>query len=318
MKILVSYFRVLLLLAVALSQAGESYAHQASAQLDPGHIRIGEHASLLLDIRVPAEGELTWPPLSELFSEDIELIRANKADTLSLDADSLHIYKSLVITSWEEGYYPIPPIRLKHIVNQDTTVFKTSAILLEVEDVEVDLEEDIKDIRPLINIPLRFREVLPWVILGIALAVVLFLAYKIWKKRAGRETHGPFSKPKEAVPAHIAAISRLETLRKRKIWQDGHIKQHHMELTDIIRTYISKRYGFAAQEMTTSEILRIMNSQIQEERMWDILTEILQQADLVKFAKHKPEDDEHEKAIDKALKFVTGTVPEETSHSKGG
>jgi len=115
---------------------------------------------------------------------------------------------------------------------------------------------------------------------------------------------------RENVPAHIAAISSLETLRRKELWREGKIKQHHIELTDILRLYISRRFGIAAQEMTTEEILVALPSKINDYTASNLIAGILREADMVKFAKYRPDDDVHEAAIEKALGFVSSTVPE--------
>ncbi len=286
-------------------------AQQATLKLDPDEIRIGEHTHMLLDITIPVEGEVIWPPVDELLGKDIELIREETADTLTLNTDSIRIRRSFMITSWEDGYFPVPPVEFKHILEQDTTVFESRPVLLQVADVEVDLEEDIQDIRPIISVPLTFWEVFLWMLAGVVL-VLLIIGIYLWRRKRGKQESGEQAvKPREEVPAHIAAISSLETLRKKKLWQDGRVKEHYMELTDIIRLYIGKRYGFAAPEMTTGEILHIIPSRVADERILGLLSDLLHHADLVKFAKHQPGEDKHEKAVDKALAFVSGTVPAE-------
>ncbi len=299
---------LLLLLFVTATPCGAS-AQQAEVQLQPGEIRLGEHARMTVELAIPAKGELIWPSPNDIFPDDIELIRTEKPDTLSIDADTIHIQKSYVITSWDDGYYPIPPAIFRHVADQDTTVYESRAVLLQVEDVEVDLEEDIKEIRPIIGIPLTFWDVFLWIGAGVLLAIVFYIILRWWKRRRNKKAEMPVTRQQEDVPAHIAAISSLETLRRKKLWQDGRVKEHYMELTDIIRLYMSKRFGFAAQEMTTGQILQVIPAWMDDPDNKQMLAEILYKADLVKFAKHQPASDEHEAAIEQALSFVSRTIP---------
>ncbi len=289
---------------------GKGMAQKAAMEITPEEIRPGEHAAITLYLTIPSEGYLLAPGLADVLGEELELIRTLAADTLERTSDSLSIRKEFIITAWEDGYFPIKPISYKHISNQDTILFESRPALLQVTAVEVDLEEGYKEIRPIIQVSRGFWEVFVWILAGLVLAVVVFVIYKRVRKSDDRDIPEPVRPVREDVPAHIAAISSLETLRRKQLWKEGKIKQHHIELTDILRLYISRRFGIAAQEMTTEEILVVLPSKLNHGTASDLIAGILREADMVKFAKYRPDDDDHEAAVEKALGFVSSTVPE--------
>jgi len=289
---------------------GKGMAQEAAMEITPEEIKPGEHATITLNLTIPSEGYLLAPELADLLGEELELIRALAADTLKRTSDSLSIRKEFIITSWEDGYFPVKPFSYKHISDQDTIRFETRPALLQVTAVEVDLEEGYKEIRPIIQVRRGFWEVFIWILAGLVLAVVIFVIYKRVQKPDDKDIPEPVRPFREDVPAHIAAISSLETLRRKELWREGKIKQHHIELTDILRLYISRRFGIAAQEMTTEEILVALPSKINDYTASNLIAGILREADMVKFAKYRPDDDVHEAAIEKALGFVSSTVPE--------
>ena len=107
-------------------------------------------------------------------------------------------------------------------------------------------------------------------------------------------------------PAHITAINNIEQI-KRKPADD--VKLYYMELTEALRTYIEKRFGFNAKEMTTNEIVRHLYETNNEEAMTE-LKSVLETADLVKFAKHKTTLTEQDQSLMSAMSYVQTTKQE--------
>ena len=282
----------------------------ASVSIDPSEIQIGQPAELSIEIQAPAGGIIIWPDVSKFEEKDIEVLRFAAPDTLVKTDMSLKMRQVHRITAWEESYIALPPLEFLHIIENDTVRFQSTAKLFEVKSVEVDMSDMIRDIKPLWNIPLSFGEILPYLLAVIGLAIMIFLIIKYLRKpKKAEEKLTIWEKP--TVPAHIAAISSLETLRRKQLWQQGKIKQHHSELTFILRKYLLKRYHLDAVEMTTADILRALPQYENDESLITKFNEIFVMADLVKFAKHAPEEDEHEQSLEKALDFVKNTAPKE-------
>ena len=118
-------------------------------------------------------------------------------------------------------------------------------------------------------------------------------------------------RPAPPLPPHIAAIQALETLHNQKLWQSGRHKQYYSGLTDILRTYLAGRYGFGAMEMTSDEILAAVRRYDLPQKCVMDLQAILRDADLVKFAKARPEGTTNEDNYLNAYYFVEETKPVE-------
>lgn len=109
------------------------------------------------------------------------------------------------------------------------------------------------------------------------------------------------------LPADVKALQALESLKNAQLWQKGQIKEYQTGLTDIIRTYIEERYDVKAPEMTTDEISQALQRVDFDPKFTIVLKEILQVADMVKFAKATPEEDIHNIFMEKAVDFVQST-----------
>ena len=165
---------------------------------------------------------------------------------------------------------------------------------------------DIADIKPIIKEDKNITDYYHWFIIAAAilgLALIWFLITKLKKSEEGIS-----QKEIEIIqPAHMIALDRLNDLQQEELWQKGEIKEYQSKLTFAIREYLENRYDIQALESTTDEIareLRTHNFQSDDEVA---LKEILQVADLVKFAKATPEISVHERFLDKAIDFVNKT-----------
>ncbi|MBO5332461.1 MAG: hypothetical protein J6A72_08765, partial [Alistipes sp.] len=89
--------------------------------------------------------------------------------------------------------------------------------------------------------------------------------------------------------------------------------EYYSTLTDILRTYIDGHFAVGAMEMTSDEIIEAMRTVELPQKSAMDLTQILREADLVKFAKAMPEAEENEAAFAAAWDFVEQTRPVEES-----
>lgn len=280
---------------------------EASILLQPKEVLIGQPADLQITVSVPVDGLLIWPGKEELEAQNIEILRFGVIDTLEHIDEKITMQQKHRITAWEEGYIPIPALEFAFISEKDTIKFESKAQLFEVKGVEVDMQKAYRDIKPLFGFPRTFREILPYIlaIIGISLIILLIILFLKNQKKPVQE---PTIWEKPEVPAHIAAISSLETLRQKELWQKGEIKAHHSELTAILRKYLYKRFHLDAIEMTTGEILKYIPEHVEEKALQNEFKLIFELADMVKFAKFKPDDQEHERMLEKALLFVKNTA----------
>lgn len=281
-------------------------AQQVKIDLTPKEILIGQQASLQIQVEVPAGSILIWPAVSDTIGTNIEIVRFGRPDTISGNEQSYILQQTHLITAWEEGFFPVPPLTFFLINQNDSVKFESEASLLEVKSVATDPDAGIKDIKTILGVPVSFRELAPYIAGLLLIMAIIWLA--IWYFRNRKK---PAPKPtlweKPDIPAHVAAISALENLKNKKLWQAGKLKLYHSELTEILRMYLDKRYKVHAMEMTSGEIMQAAESNVKDEILRNNLRQILEIADLVKFARYKPGDSLNQASLDLAFEFVTGT-----------
>lgn len=305
LKLYCFFVLVLWSTAAAFAQQG-----RAGAKLDTANILIGDHVHLELSYTFPEKGIVRWPAFSDTLTGKIEILEKSKTDTIPVPSEKmLTLRQVLTLTCFDSGYYAIPPVMFSHTLPGDTTRYfsSTSPVMLMVNTIAVDTTQAIKDIKEPLSAPLTLMEILPWVIGGLFLAAVITLAVIFIVRRRRKQPVFGRSKPK--VPAHVRALESLEALRAKHLWQHGKVKEYHSALTDIIRIYIEERFGVAAMEMITSDVIAALKGHpdINEGNM-DRLRQLLQMADLVKFAKFTPLPDEHDASMRGAIRFVSETA----------
>lgn len=280
-------------------------------KLDTNAMLIGDQVRLNIGISVPVKSLVTWPLIGDTILGHIRVLNRTKIDTgFSPDKKTLKLNQSFLLTSFDSGFYAIPPVRFYVQQPPDTAKItrQSNQLFLNVHSVHVDTTLAIKPIKGPIKIPISFRELLPWIIGGVlVIALVCFLIYYL-KKRKKAE---PIFRLKSRITLlpHETALMELEKLRIKKLWQSGKIKEYHTELTEIIRKYIEERFGIMAMEMTSEEIMESLNHPIEIGKgTLEKLLQIFLLADLVKFAKAQPLPSEHELSLEYAITFVKDTI----------
>lgn len=290
--------------------AGKSQGYKADAKLDTNAMLIGDHVGMTLRFTLPARDKVRWPVFDTILG-NIQVIGRSKVDTAySPDRQQVTLSQKVVITSYDSGFYSIPPIRFYYRQPPDTAEhFELGpTLLLAVHTVKVDTTLAIKPIKGIMKVPLTFRELLPWILGAIlAAALVYFVIYFIRKRKKAEPLIR--LKPRVQLQPHETALAALEKLRTKKLWQSGKIKEYHTELTDIIRVYIEGQFSAKAMESTSSEILEELSAHREiPAPSTEKLGRLLLTADLVKFAKATPVPDENEVCLDYAIEFVRNTI----------
>jgi hypothetical protein len=266
-----------------------NFAFSQTAVLDTNSILIGEQITFTITNTV-SKTEV-WPTYKEFLVEGVEIIKEGKLDT----AENL-ISQNFIITAWDSGSYYIPPISF-------SANSKTEGLLLNVQTIILEEGAELKDIKQPMEAPVGWSDIWPWLVGIIALSLIIFLLKKyVFTKKEKIK----IAKSEVIIPAYITALKQLEKLDKAKLWQAGNIKKYHTELSEIIRRYTENRFNFIALELATDEIISELKSKVNNEQLVSISI-LLQRADLAKFAKSKPDENENKESMQLAKYFVGQT-----------
>ncbi len=299
--------KILLALLLVFQMAAQAQQPVASASLDTNSMLIGDQVDFNLQLQLPQNTPFRWPVFADTLTADIEIVNRGTVDTTRMANGMLRIDQKLTITAFDSGYYVIPPIGFAVGAELDTMA-ETEPFLLTVFTVAVDTEQAIKPIKGPIGAPLTFAEMFPWILLVLALLLITAGLIYFNKKRKKKEPI-VLARPKPKVPPHRWALEELEKLRNEKLWQKSLIKLYHSRLTDIVRQYLDDQFNIMAPEMTSQEIMQAAYYINFPDKNLRELQQILELADLVKFAKYTPQPGEHTQSMQQAADFVKDTTP---------
>lgn len=275
-----------------------------SANVDSSNMVIGDKFQLHLVTSYPQNVALESIDLSALKEiENLDIEAETKWDTAKVGQEIL-LRKDLTLQVWDSGYYWIPEIPFVLKQNGQSNVYKTNRIPINVASVILQDSIQLADIKDIIREQANWED---YLFLIIAFLMICFagLAYYLWQRREAQKAAPPV--PEIKLPAHEIALTALNTLKGEKLWQQGDIKKYQSRLTYTIREYLENRYEVPALESTTDEILRSLKKVDFDSSWKDKLQNILQVADLVKFAKAKPPADFHDRVWQEAADFVIAT-----------
>ncbi len=283
---------------------------KAYARLDSSAIMIGDQINMELGIKIPENFVVDWPRYTDTVTSRILVVKRHNIDTAKSDGN-LILSQRYTITSFDSGYFEIPPSRFTFHPKGDTSkkyMANTNTLFLLVNTPVVDTTKAFKPIIGPAQEPYTFAEIFPWIVLG--LIVIGLIVFLIWYIRKRKKKQPVFArKPKPALPPDVAAIAKLDDLRLAKIWQQGKIKKYYTALTDIMRTYFEGRFLFDAMEMTSDEILAILKDKNINDEAMNKIKDVLRSADLVKFAKARPSPLENDVSLNHCVDFVKETKP---------
>ena len=274
-----------------------------SAKLDTNSIKIGKQTRLTLKANTEKGVEVIFPEIKDTITDKIEVVSVGKIDT-AIVGNQVLFQKSIIITSFDSGYYAIPPFVFS--IKKDTTQkFETEALLFAVQTIPVDTTLAIKGIKPPLSPAWSIYEIEKELLIGLIILLVIIAVFFFLKRR---KKAAPLSEVIEIKrPAHEIALEALNELKGQKLWQQGRVKEYHILVSDIIRTYIEQRYAIFAMEMTSDEILRSLRLIVVDTQLKTKLSSVLILSDMVKFAKENPLPNENELSWEHAVAFVKQT-----------
>ena len=305
-----------LLLCGLLFAAVTAHAQQpvVTARVEPDSLMIGDRFDYVIEVEKDLVQTVAFP-LFEPNEGDrhFELVEELPVDTLQRDGRRIKLRKRYRLAAFEEGHHDLGPAEILYADKNIVDTLRTAERLhLEVTTFQIDsTSHSIFDLKPQRDLPFRMGEIrgyLLWSLLGaLVLAAALWALFRYLKKRGA--TLGGLFAPAPALPPHVEAIQALEELHNRKLWQNNRHKQYYSGLTDILRSYIARRWEVGAMEMATDEILGALRPLDLPDKARMDLTAILRDGDLVKFAKATPDAETNENAYLKAYYFVEETKP---------
>lgn len=293
----------LLLLAALLPHAAAQTI--VEARLDTASILIGEQVQLAVRVKADARQGVRFPSFSaeQQIVPGVEVVANGRIDTTLHNAGQrLEMERKYTVTSFDSALYNIVPYVL---VGQDT-VKARSGVGLKVSTVKVDTAhvENFRGPHAPVDGFFVWTSRLLW--LSLLLVLLAFVAFALCVRLSDKKPVTRRVVVKPPTPPHKQAMSDIEGIRTMPKASRDEAKAYYMRLTSILRTYIQARFGLNAREMTSRQIIDRL-TQLDDPAALHELREVLETADLVKFAKYESTLTESDRAVMQAIDFVNTT-----------
>ena len=277
--------------------------------IDCDSIQLGDPAELTMRAVYPKGGVLQLPEIGR--DKEIVLLKRD-GETLTREDGLLETTTHLRLTSFRLGDFTVSTNAIRCAVNDETLSADFPEVVLHVKSaLPADAPETLADIKPLRKLPW----IIPlwvWIVLGAALFAFLagIITTKLWKGRKEKIVVVP------SLPPDVIALKALDALKAKGLLEKDKCAPFYTELSLILRTYLEGQFHLNAPDETTEEIVEEMSRSIElNGAQQNILKEFMYQADMVKFARGRPERVTMESAFETTRQFVTETKQTFTTKS---
>ena len=238
------------------------------------------------------------------FTEPLELRSSN----LLYDKKEKVTGTEFIFSVWDTGMVSIPPITI-NLFNSDSLFdFSMETDSISIEVISLVNSTDNQVMKP-IKGPIPIKSIFPirMIILIILSLVILFGLYFIYGKRIAN-VYDEEKVETNIDPADIIALKKLESLSKESYDKTEKIKEFYINISHILREYIENSVYIKSLEMTTEEIARHRVSFPFNKKEIDNLLDILNRADLSKYAKSNPKKNICDYDLKAGKNFIINTT----------
>ena len=287
---------VLSLVLVSGLQAADITVESA---LDRNKAYIGDR--IIYELSITADSTLQIDTIApENLMGDFKVLNWQlKQDTIVAGQRQMHF--TGVITTFETGKVVIPAFPVKYTIPPDQTdsIYTDS---IDVYILSLVMDDSTADIHGLKGVK-AFGGRIAWLfyLIPVIIVITAIVTWLIVRRRRGTEYYEsvPLLSPWEE------ARDSLYRLKERAMEP----KPFYLKFSEILRRYLQRRYALSALDMTTYEIKQaLVDVNIAEELKVNLI-ELLEHADLVKFAKLVPPAGQMDDDLRSAWAFVEATTP---------
>lgn len=281
----------ILIIVFLISWVNVSFS-QMKAYVLRNPLKIGEQTELIYEIK----GKGTLPSISfpaksgmikcEDKMNSLEII-GTFYDTFINQQDTWIWRGTYVVTAWDSGKFVVPTFQ----ISMDKKVASFNKVEIDFSFPKVSKDGKIKDINDIYtDIPSEFqtwiRKNYAWIIWTLIVIAIVILGWYIYKKRKNR-----LPKQSTQYQTHAEkAKEEIEKLVQQKYWIEHGEKEYYFQLSLILKSYLGTNYHLSLSEKTSYEIQLLLNQIRVDKNVLDTIQWVLQQSDMVKFAKSEPSE----------------------------
>jgi hypothetical protein len=275
-------------------------AWSVSAASSTSEVQVGDDFTFTLTLTHPPEGDFVPPSAA-----DFEPFAVLETWSESVSPVETRLHFRLAAYQLPEDL-EVAPLEIRY--RDETGEMASAETELVAVSVVTSLTADVTDIHD-IKDPMALAVPRDWsllllLLLALLLSLLAYIIYRKFRKDTEDEPAPAWVPPPR--PAHEEAEAALARLAEKGLIEKGEVALFYTELTDIMKRYAGRRFDVPYLERTTEEVLSDLAA---KEGPAQPLAAILEIADLVKFAKQMPEEQQGRSSLTMALHLVRDTRP---------
>ena len=300
---MIRWVSILSFFCIAMSSLWGQSGMEVSARLDTNEMRIGDKNALHIEWSGPHTleriqiGATAWDSISGLsWLNEIPVVHEEK--------DKSHRYvKRLPFTVFDTLQAELPTVQLSWEEQGETQELQVHRLMLVVRP-PTPSTEDWAPNEPIIREPLRWEDYRLY-IFAIAFLIGLYFLYRYYKRTVVSKEERILGDP--PLDPHEEAFRALRDLEDRGLLEGEQYEEFQLELSRVVRQFLSRKYEMAAMESTTREIIAQLQMTPFPREQVATVKELLSMADLVKFARAEAPGDFHRRMLSRAYRLVEST-----------
>jgi hypothetical protein len=292
----------------------------ATLKFDSTNVLIGDQLRGSIIVNAPQGKEISFPTASEYWKgKNIEIFNLSNPEKLNAEGGKQIVKQAISLIFWDTGTYILPALPFGYINGDKTDTIFTKEISISVSyppgvtgdsTYMAPIKPILEESKTFWDYIMDFQSVFIGVLSFLLIAGLAYFVFKMQKAAAARR--GKLSPEGKA-------LNELQKLLDRDLIKVGQFSEYHESISWIVRDYLHERFRIKALEAITSEILESVNNEHMSDALKRDLKELLETADLVKYAKASPLASANEFAAEYIRKLVAATLEklnEEKSSNK--
>ncbi len=276
---------------------------EARLTIEDKDLTVGDPIHITLSVTHPAGHQVIFPQLESNWG-DLTVKYQSPATTVDNGDGTETTNQTMDVRVFAPGTFTTPPlsVTISDSEGQLSEIAASPATLV-ISSVLIDGDNELRDIKPQAELP--FFNVFLWIITLLVFVLVVggivYLRRRHTMKMRMAEIDNRFP--------HEVALDELDRLEGLKLPEAGRFKEHYTLTSDCLRSYMEKTYHLPVMERTTGEIqanLKQINIPVD---IANKFISFLQDSDLIKFSKFKPDVTSSYELLENARQIVEETKP---------
>ncbi|MFO7260449.1 MAG: hypothetical protein DIU52_004800 [bacterium] len=269
--------------ALVLLTASGAAAQEVRVAVTPDTVTVGDVFHAAIRVEVPPGFRLE-PPDSLPVSGDVENAGRRIGRSEPIEGGGERVTLAYPLTAWRPGPVELPALALRLVGPGEEA--QTLNVRLPAAVVRSVLPADTTGVepRPLKDVLGADRVLWP-LLLALALALLAAAALSHWLRRRRAVSEPALA---AGLPPRERALAALDRARRLGLLEAGEVKAFYTLIADAVREYLEAVEPRWGRDLTTSELLALLAGEMDESQR-ERLGEVLHAADLVKFARRRPD-----------------------------